>query len=424
MSQKKIQKLFQTAGIYTITNICNSAIPFLLLPVFTRYLTPLDYGIVATFQILISFIAPFVGLSISGAISVKYYDKSDTDLPKYITNCICILFCSTFCTSIIIWLFAKNISSFVTFPIEWLWSIVLVSMGQFLIQITLALWQVQMKPVAYGAFQILQTIFNISLSLVLIIIVGMEWQGRLIAQVICDGSFGVIAIFILYKNNWLKFEYDRSYIVSATKFGVPLIPHAMAGWAMSAVDRVFINRMVGIADTGIYTVAYQVVLIIQLIEMSFNNAWVPWFFHNLGIGDYLVKRKIVIITYVYVSLMVLFALFLSFAAPWFMNIFVGNEFHGSIQFIFWLALGKGIYSMYFMTCNYLFYTKRTVLLALSTFSSAVIHILATYILVKNHGAIGAAQAGIISTSVLVCMTWYFSNRVYAMPWDLRKQEYV
>lgn len=419
MSQKKLNALFQTAGIYTFTNILSSAIPFLLLPVFTRYLMPLDYGIVATFQILISFVAPFVGLSITGAISVKYYDKSGTDLPKYITNCIGILVASTIITSIIIWLFAKNIGDFLTFPIEWLWSIVIVSMGQFLVQIALVLWQIQMKPVPYGIFQLLQTILNITLSFVLIVVMRMEWQGRVIAQVFCDGTFGIIASIILYKNHWLKFKYDRSYIVSAMKYGVPLIPHALAGWAMATVDRIFINKMVSVADMGIYTVGYQVAMVIALIETSFNNAWVPWLFHNLGNDDLLVKIKIVKITYMYVAIMVLTALLLSLSAPWFMNFLVGKEFHGSIQFIFWLALGKGIYSMYYMTCNYLFYMKKTVLVAFSTFSAAAIHIVATYFLIKNNGAIGAAQAGIISTSALVCLTWYFSNRIYRMPWNLR-----
>lgn len=419
MIQKKFNNLFQTAGIYTLTNILNSAIPFLLLPVFTRYLKPLDYGIVATFQILISLIAPFVGLSITGAISVKYYDKSGTDLPKYISNCIGILIASTIFVSVVICFFAKFISDFVTFPVEWLWSIVIVSMGQFLVQIALALWQIQMKAVPYGTFQLLQTTLNITLSLVLIVVMGMKWQGRVIAQVFCDGAFGIIAIIFLYKNDWLKFEYDRSYIVSALKYGIPLIPHALAGWAMAAMDRVFINKMIGIADTGIYTVGYQVAMVIVIIETSFNNAWVPWLFHNLATEDPFVKIKIVKITYIYVATMIFIALLLSLSAPWFMNFLVGKEFHGSIQFIFWLALGKGIYSMYFMTCNYLFYMNRTVLVAFSTFSSAVIHIVATYILVKENGAIGAAQAGIISTCALVFMTWYFSSRVYKMPWSLR-----
>ena len=105
MKSKSQDRLFTTAGLYTATNFVNSAIPFLMLPVYTRYLSPYDYGIVATFQILVSFISPFIGLSLTGAISVKYYDNSGIDLPKYITNCMIIIFVSSIITSTILWLF-------------------------------------------------------------------------------------------------------------------------------------------------------------------------------------------------------------------------------------------------------------------------------------------------------------------------------
>jgi len=417
--QNKIGALFQTAGTYTLANILNSAIPFLLLPIFTRYLKPFDYGVVATFQVLISFIAPFIGLSIQGAISVKYYDKSGVDLPKYIANCLIVLLSSSIFTSIVLWCFASNISDFLTFPTEWLWSIIIISIGQFLVQVVLTLWQVQIKPISYGTFQILQTISNISLSLVLIIVVGMNWQGRVIAQVFCDGTFGLIAVIILYKNKFIKMEYDKSYIVSALKFGVPLVPHALAGWVMTAVDRVFINKMVGIADTGVYVVGYQVAMVITVIETSFDNAWVPWLYHNLATGDQQTKLKIVKLSYIFIASILFIAMFLSVTAPWFMKFLVGKEFRGSVKFVFWLALSKGLYSVYFVTACYLFYCKRTVLVAFSTFSSAVIHIIATYYLIKINGAIGAAQGGVISTLTLICMTWYFSNRIYKMPWGLQ-----
>jgi O-antigen/teichoic acid export membrane protein len=266
------------------------------------------------------------------------------------------------------------------------------------VQVVLALWQIRMKPVPYGIFQVLQTSMNVLLAFVLIVPFHMSWQGRIIAQICCDSMFGIISIFILYKNKWLKFEYERSYIGSALKYGIPLIPHALAGWTMAAIDRVFINKMIGVADTGVYTIGYQVAMIIVLIETSFNNAWVPWFYHNLTTGDHMIKIKIVKITYAYVTLMLSLALFLSFSATWFMKFLVGREFYGSVQFIFWLALGKGIYSMYFMTCNYLFYMERTVLVAISTFSAAAIHIAVTYLLININGLLGS-QAGIISNSV-------------------------
>ena len=65
-------KLFKNTFIYTGTNVINKAIPFFLLPIMTRYLTPIDYGIVATFNVLLAVMVVFVGLSMHGAINVNF----------------------------------------------------------------------------------------------------------------------------------------------------------------------------------------------------------------------------------------------------------------------------------------------------------------------------------------------------------------
>lgn len=84
-------KLIRSASIYTLTNVINKAIPFLLLPILTRYLTPEDYGIVSMFGVLVSLVTPFTGLSIHGAIARMYYEIDSVDIKAYITNCLLIL---------------------------------------------------------------------------------------------------------------------------------------------------------------------------------------------------------------------------------------------------------------------------------------------------------------------------------------------
>ena len=66
-------KLFGNAAIYLGANILNAGIPFLLLPILTRVLTPADYGTVAMFGIVLSVLGAFTGLSVHGAIGVRYF---------------------------------------------------------------------------------------------------------------------------------------------------------------------------------------------------------------------------------------------------------------------------------------------------------------------------------------------------------------
>ena len=87
--------MLKYAGIYTISNLLNAAVPFLLLPLLTNFLTPAEYGIVAMFQVLMNGLLPFTGFSLDGAISRQYFDRDKTDFSNYVTNSLYVLLVST-----------------------------------------------------------------------------------------------------------------------------------------------------------------------------------------------------------------------------------------------------------------------------------------------------------------------------------------
>ena len=88
-------KLFFDAGVYGFGSILNAAIPFFIMPILTRNLTPVDYGIVSMFNVLLNFTLPFIGVSTNSAIARYYYDKEKVNLKVYLSNCFLILVSST-----------------------------------------------------------------------------------------------------------------------------------------------------------------------------------------------------------------------------------------------------------------------------------------------------------------------------------------
>lgn len=410
--------LLRTAGAYTITSIINSSIPFLLMPILTRYLTPTDYGIVSMFGVLISFVSPFTGLSIHGAISRQYYDREKVDMPVYITNCLLILLTSTLIVGTIFYFFAESVSRIVSFPMQWMWSVVLVSAAQFINRINLTLWQVQVKPISYGVYQISQTLLNLGLSLLFVVVYNMNWQGRIQAQVLSYTSYAILGLYILYRNGWIKNKVNKDYIGSALRYGIPLVPHSLGIIIMTMTDKIFITNMVGVNSTGLYTVGLQIAMPISLLYTAFNNAYTPWLFEKLTSNRDDYKYKIVRLTYLYFIIIIVLSLALTIIAPWLLSFFVGKEFSGSGIFIFWLAMANSFTGMYLMVTNYVFYVKKTAMIAWITFFTAIANIVLNYILISKNGAVGAAQATTITCFIRFILTWILSSRVYKMPWNL------
>lgn len=413
--------LFCSAGIYTFTQAINSAIPFLLMPILTRYLTPTDYGIVAMFGVLLSFVAPFTGLSIHGAIARQYYDRDEVDMPRYITNCLLILLSSTVIVGVIFYFLAEPISRISSFPMQWMWAVIVVSAAQFINQVNLKLWQVQVKPISYGIYQIAQTIVNLGFTLWFVVGLGMNWQGRIQAQVIAFGTFAIFGLYLLQRNGWIKLRVDKDYIKNALNFGVPLIPHALSGTIKTMVDRVMITSMVSVASTGLYSVGFQIGMIIGILEDSFNRAYTPWLYERLKRDQYNEKIMIVKLTYAYFGVIICLALALGALAPWFLSFFVGPQFAGSDQFVLWIAVGFAFNGMYKMVVNYIFYVRKTYILAWVTFSTAIVSIIINYFAIKYLGAVGAAYTYALVGFITFLLVWVLSSRVYPMPWNLRKQ---
>ena len=360
----------------------------------TRYLSPTDYGIVATFKVLLTVVVVFVGMSMHGAINVNYFKLKKEELRGYIGNVFIILFTNFILIFIVVFFLKYYLSISTKFPEKWLPIIAIIALCQSIFAVNLGLWQVEQVTLVWG------------------------WQGRLLGVIITSIVYGIISIFVIIKRKYITLSFNKKYIKDALFFGVPLIPHALGGWIVTSIDRIFINSMVGVAATGLYSVGYSVGMIIGLLAHSFNLAWSPFLYEKLKENNYSTKIKIVKFTYLYDIGIVFLALALSFIAPYFLKFFVSRNFYFAYKYVLWIALGYAFQGMYFMVVNYIFYVKKTYILAWVTFTSAGINIVLNYFFIKANGAIGAAQATTITFFVQFIMVWILSAKVYKMPWKL------
>jgi len=408
--------LFQNIGIYTLTSIINAAIPFFLLPILTRYLTPEDYGIVSMFTLLATFVTPFIGLSLNGAIVRQYYDQAKINIWEYVANSILILIVNTLIVGVLFYTLSSYISQLISFPSKLLWTVIVFSFSQVVCSILLSLLQVQKKPLLYGAFNIMNTSINMIISIILVVFLGWTYTGSIYGMVLSSSLLGIISFFILIRKKWVVFSIRKDYIKDALMFGVPLIPHALSGTIISMTDRFFITSMMGLAATGVYTVGYQVGTIINLLSMSFNNAYVPWLYERLKQNQYATKLKIVKFTYAYFLGIFALSILLGISAPIFLRVFLGKAFNDSSIYVIWVALGYAFNGMYLMVVNYIFYEQKNSILAMVTFATALLNVALNYFFIREFGAIGAAQATTVIFATKFIVVWILSAKVHKMPW--------
>ncbi len=409
-------RFFKNASIYTLSDILNKLIPFILLPVLTRYLTPEDYGIIAMFFVFTSVLSIVMTLETQTSIQVNYFKISRDRIKIYIANSLLIVALATSLTCIMILLFHTQISMLLAIPTEWIFVGVVVTLSQFITTINLLLWQSEHNPLPLGIYQISQTIFNLSLTLILIISFGMGWEGRLIAISIASIGFGILSFIFLFKRDYLQFTINNSDIKDAMKFGIPLLPHAISSWFRTGVDRILITTLVSAAATGLYTVAFQIAFIIMILVKSFNKAYSPYLFEKLK--DIKEKDKGIIVkyTYLYFIALLLLAGGLTLITPFLIDGFLGKNFLDSKKYIPWITFSFAFNGMYLMIVNYVLFTKKTASLSYVTISVSLFHVIISYLLISYNGILGAAQATTVTSFIVFLAVWRLSQKIYPMPW--------
>jgi O-antigen/teichoic acid export membrane protein len=188
----------------------------------------------------------------------------------------------------------------------------------------------------------------------------------------------------------------------------------------TAIDRFFLTNLLGLEQTGNYSVAFQLGAVFSLLTVAFNNAYVPWLFKNLNLNSIIIKIKIVKFTYLYFILLCVSGLILILIFPLISSIFIGSAFISVNIYSTFIIFGLVFQGMYFMVTNYIIYANKTHLQAALTITVGLIKIPVTYFSIKWFGPVGASVSYCVTFFLFFIFTWIISAKVYSMPWMLYK----
>lgn len=417
LARERMGRLLGPALVYGGSSALSRAIPFLLMPIMTRVLTPTDYGAVAMFGLTVSVLNALTGLNTQYSIIVRY-TQGNTNMPQYVSTCLVIIAVSVLCLLALVGLFGPWLSRWAEIPSVWIMVAVVVSAAQITTSVLLSLWQARGRATAYGAMEFSRTVLEALFSLTLVVGLGMAWHGRVLGQTLTALSAALFALYFLQRKGHLGLPVRWDYAKAALAYGLPLIPHAIGSLVLGLIDRAMVANMLSLHAAGLYAVALQLATILNLAAYAFNQAYQPWLYARLKEDQPSMKIKIVRATYQYFVLITLLALAMGLLAPPILGVLVGERFQQAAPIVIFLALGYAFVGMYYMVGGYIFYTGQTGKLAWITISAGLCNLIGNLYLIPKYGASGAAMAFAFAQCFTFVLTWILSQRVYAMPWLL------
>jgi O-antigen/teichoic acid export membrane protein len=412
--------LLKNTLIYTFSSILSAGIPFLLVPILTRYLSPEQYGQIAMFTIFLTALTAVVGLSVDGAANRRFFDQNVTcdQLKRFNGNCFFILLTSTVLASFILLFVDAHLAHFLGIPSSWVYLGILSVFCSFILKLRLGQLQVRGKAKSYGFFQVVNSFVVLILSILFVVSLDLGGAGRIYSIVLTSVLVSFMSFYSLVNDKLFKFEYCLQDIKQALSFGVPLIPHVLGAFLLLSADKFVINKELGLEMTGIYMVAFSLGSALNIIFSGINSAFTPWLFGQLKEDDEVKKRDIVKKTYLYFIFLIFLSLFTFIVAPPILKLIVGEKFHQAAEVLPLIIVGQVFLGMYFMVTNYIFYVKKTKYLSYVTISSGAINIGLLLLFIPIYGIYGAALSFLIANLIQFLFTWLVSARVCSMPWVL------
>lgn len=409
--------IIRSMGIYTLSNVINAAIPFLLLPLFTRYLSTSDYGILSNFTVVSSVLIPLVGINLMTSIQVQYL-KDDVDNRDYLTSVFRFnIFLGVLFTGLVV-LFSDFVNGITGVPIEILYLMGVYALFHVTIEVLLAVWRMENKAINYGVFRITRTVVEILLIVLFVVVLQMNFIGSIYALLLSYGLGCFVAMILLYRKELIFGNYRKDYLSHAVKYGVPLIPHALSGMAIMYSDKLIVTHYLGLDTNGVYSVGFLVGQSIGLLQNSFNQAWLPWVFQKLRSGKEEDKLRMVKITYLYIVGILVAVVVLWLMMPLVFSL-LGKEFRSGMELVLWIGLGFAFNGMYKMVSVYLFFLEKTKAIAMMSLGVAIVNIVLNFMWIPEYGVQGAALATMTAMFLQFVVAWIISARSIQMPWLLK-----
>jgi O-antigen/teichoic acid export membrane protein len=398
--------------IYIIGTLLVGIIPLLLLPIFTRYLLPSDYGIVATSVVLVKLYSVIIGMETEGLIARTHYDNNHHHLKNLLSSSIILSILLTILLIIITSFFKEELYSLTKFPKDWAFINILIAFFIFIQGILFTMFQINEKPKRFILYQFIFGLINYTLAVFLIIEFDFDWKGRIIATFIA-GFIGT-TVSLYYLSRKLKlffFTIKKNSINKLYSFGLPLIPHAIGGIVMTTAPLLYLNYLTSLSDTGLYSVGINIASIITFFIMAANKAYLPELFKRLSVktvNQLKLSRILIIVTII----LPLLGIAYGFSAKSLLPLIVGPKFYDAGNYVLWLSIAFSMRGIFFIYEKFIIYEKKTKLITWTTdFLGAISLIVFCPILISNNGPVGAAQATFIAftLSALGCVIVVINN---------------
>lgn len=405
---------------FVICNILQKGISTISVPIFTRLMSPEQYGVYQVFLSWQSLIAVFTSLNLYLGVFNNAMIKFSNDRDKYISSMqglTALITAVVFIGYLLFRDFFNELLNMSTLLVS------LLFLDLFFIPAMLFWAGRQRFEYTYKILvgvTLLKAVFNPLLGVIAVVLNDEKDIARIISIVLVEVIFGgAIALYQALRGKKL---FVKEYWKYALVFNIPLLPHYLSGMVLNQADRIMISKMSGNTQVALYSVAYNIGMLMQLFTDAINSSFTPWMYTSLRNKKYTEIKSVVNML---LFLIAIFAIILMFFAPEVIAIFASDEYTEAIYVIPPVASSVYFIFAYVIFANIEFYYEEKRFVAIASLAAAILNIILNYIFIPIFGYYAAGYTTLLcyiifsvshyAFSCIVCDKHINGERIY----DLR-----
>ncbi|MFA6079513.1 MAG: oligosaccharide flippase family protein [Candidatus Omnitrophota bacterium] len=413
-----LKNITRHSAIYSIGSLAALLPGFILIPLYTRYFTPAEYGAITLVLLFSNVLMMFYEGGMVSALSRQYFEYGEDDPSgrKAVASTSFLFVMSTaIIVSIPVFIFSGQISQLITSTDKYVNLVRIMSISTLfgamsVIPQTLA--RLQQKSLLYICISITMVLLSICLNVIFLVVFKMGVESIFYANLI--SVLAGTALFIsAMSGSLIPWKFSRRDLSAMVKFGMMLLPAALMAWVIDYSGRYILEKLVNLHDVGVYSLGNKISQVMMMVVKAFIAAWFPVIFSIIE-----EKNSMQIFGNMFTYCIFGFAIFamgISVFGREIIRILCKGDYLEAYTVMPFITISYMLFGAYLFFVSFLVMKKRfdtqCFLLLIAAGASVILNIL----LIPVMGMMGCAVSAVISYALLSFSTFKYVRLHYPIP---------
>ena len=418
--REKLIAFLKGSVVLTIANVCTKAINFVLLPLYTKYLTPEQLGVSDSITTITSLIFPVLVLGLDSAYSAFYFDENTCRHKRAVFSSILLILLVTSILPIISIIFANEISILLFNSSRYSIAVILALLGM-----SCNLWylpfsiylRVENRMTAFAIINVVASITMIASNIITVYALNMGASALIVSTLVTN-----IVMLLLYVacSKYLPklSDFDINLSKKMLKYSVPLVPMGISTWVLTASSRVMLLEFLGEESVGLYGIGSRFVSVVNVFTNSIYMAYTTFAFSS---KDEKNSKTVYVVILDTMNLFLTAGVFVvCIFSKEILAIMVDQQYYDAYILLPGLLFAQIFYAANTIVSYGLSFEKKSGMILLSVTVAAVISVILNFIFIPQYGVFASTIASWAGYGIMLLTVNRFSQKVYECPYNIKK----